>query len=37
MVKVEGHAGTEYLKLGGLVIGLGRLLKEEDLVAAAWG
>jgi hypothetical protein len=36
-VKVEGHAGTEYLKLGGLVIGLGRLLKEEDLVAAAWG
>jgi hypothetical protein len=36
-VKVEGHAGSEYLKIGGLVVGLGRLLKDEDLVAAAWG
>lgn len=37
LVTAEGHAGTEYLKLGGLVIGLGRLLKEENLVTAAWG
>jgi len=29
MLSVTGHAGTEYLKLGGLVIGLGRLLKAE--------
>ena len=36
-VTAEGHAGTEYLKLGGLVVGLGRLLKHEDLAAAAWG
>lgn len=27
--KITGHAGDEYLKLGGLVIGLGRLLKAE--------
>jgi hypothetical protein len=27
--KITGIAGTEYLKLGGLVIGLGRLLKAE--------
>jgi len=26
---ITGQAGTEYLKLGGLVIGLGRLLKAE--------
>lgn len=26
---LTGHAGTEYLKLGGLVVGLGRLLKAE--------
>jgi len=36
-VTVEGHAGTEYLKLGGLVVGLGRILKYEDLAGAAWG
>ena len=29
MLSVTGHAGTEYLKLGGLVVGLGRLLKAE--------
>jgi len=28
-LNVTGHAGTEYLKLGGLVVGLGRLLKAE--------
>jgi hypothetical protein len=28
-LNVTGHAGTEYLKLGGLVVGLGRLLKDE--------
>lgn len=28
-INVTGHAGTEYLKLGGLVVGLGRLLKAE--------
>jgi hypothetical protein len=27
--KITGHAGTEYLKLGGLVVGLGRLIKAE--------
>ncbi|GAI64706.1 unnamed protein product [marine sediment metagenome] len=36
-VTVEGHAGTEYLKLGGLVIGMGRLLKREDLTDPEWG
>ncbi|MBA7525665.1 hypothetical protein ES705_17818 [subsurface metagenome] len=29
MLSVTGLAGTEYLKLGGLVVGLGRLLKAE--------
>lgn len=29
MLILTGHAGTEYLKLGGLVVGLGRLLKSE--------
>jgi len=29
MLSVTGEAGTEYLKLGGLVVGLGRLLKSE--------
>lgn len=29
MLTLTGHAGTEYLKLGGLVVGLGRLLKAE--------
>jgi len=29
MLSVTGEAGTEYLKLGGLVVGLGRLLKAE--------
>jgi len=29
MLSVTGQAGTEYLKLGGLVVGLGRLLKAE--------
>jgi len=27
--KITGHAGVEYLKLGGLVVGLGRLIKAE--------
>lgn len=27
--KITGHAGTEYLKLGGLVVGLGRVIKAE--------
>lgn len=31
---ITGEAGTEYLKLGGLVIGLGRLLKAE--LPAGW-
>ncbi|GAH73575.1 unnamed protein product, partial [marine sediment metagenome] len=35
-VTVEGYAGVEVLKLGGLVIGLGRILKVEDLVTLAW-
>lgn len=29
MLSLTGLAGTEYLKLGGLVVGLGRLLKAE--------
>lgn len=29
LTTITGQAGTEYLKLGGLVIGLGRLLKAE--------
>ena len=28
-LNLTGLAGTEYLKLGGLVVGLGRLLKAE--------
>jgi len=35
-VRVEGYAGVEVLKLGGLVVGLGRILKVEDLVTLAW-
>lgn len=27
--KITGHAGTEYLKLGGIVVGLGRVIKAE--------
>jgi hypothetical protein len=27
--KITGHAGTDYLKLGGLVVGLGRVIKAE--------
>ncbi|MHA1812885.1 MAG: hypothetical protein ACTSYX_05550 [Candidatus Thorarchaeota archaeon] len=29
LATITGHAGTEYVKLGGLVVGLGRLLKAE--------
>ncbi|MBA7618712.1 hypothetical protein ES703_26043 [subsurface metagenome] len=29
LATVIGHEGTEYLKLGGLVVGLGRILKAE--------
>lgn len=29
LLRVTGHTGTEYLKLGGLVVSLGRLLKAE--------
>lgn len=36
LVRAEGRTGTDYLQLGGLVVGLGRILKTEDLVAAAW-
>lgn len=36
LLRVEGRVGTDYLQLGGLVIGLGRIIKTEDLVAAAW-
>ncbi len=35
-VRLEGETGTEILKLGGLVVGLGRFLKTEDLVTLAW-
>jgi len=35
-VRAEGYLGTEHLKLGGLVVGLGRILKVEDLVTLAW-
>ena len=35
-VRLEGATGNEYLKLGGLVVGLGRFIKTEDLVALAW-
>ncbi|MBA7644738.1 hypothetical protein ES703_52483 [subsurface metagenome] len=30
LATVIGHPGTDYLKLGGLVVGLGRILKAED-------
>lgn len=36
LVRAEGYTGTEHLKLGGLVVGLGRILKVEDLVTLAW-
>jgi hypothetical protein len=29
MLKITGHAGTDYVKLGGIVVALGRLLKAE--------
>jgi len=35
-VRLEGETGNEYLKLGGLVVGLGRFIKTEDLVTLAW-
>jgi len=35
-VRLEGETGNEYLKLGGLVVGLGRFIKTEDLVVLAW-
>lgn len=35
-VRLEGETGTEILKLGGLVVGLGRFIKTEDLVTLAW-
>lgn len=35
-VRLEGITGNEILKLGGLVVGLGRFIKTEDLVALAW-
>jgi len=35
-VRLEGFTGNEYLRLGGLIVGLGRFLKTEDLVALAW-
>ena len=34
MLSLTGHAGDEYLKLGGLVVGMGRLLKAET--PAGW-
>lgn len=33
---LEGEIGNEYLKLGGLVVGMGRFIKRENLVAPAW-
>ena len=35
-VRLEGQNGTDVLHLGGLVVGLGRFIKTEDLVALAW-
>ena len=36
LVTAKGEVGTEHLKLGGLVVGLGRILKVEDLYALNW-
>jgi len=36
LVTANGEVGTEQLKLGGLVVGLGRILKVEDLYALGW-
>lgn len=37
LLRAEGRAGSDYLQLGGLVIGLGRIIKIEDLrTPAAW-
>jgi len=36
LVTANGEVGTDHLKLGGLVVGLGRILKVEDLVTLAW-
>ena len=35
-VRLEGQTGNEILRLGGLVVGLGRFIKTEDLVVLAW-
>ena len=35
-VRLEGQTGAEVLRLGGLVVGLGRFIKTEGLVALAW-
>jgi len=35
-VRLEGATGAEILRLGGLVVGLGRFIKTEGLVALAW-